>query len=365
MVSMLIPHQKLTPEPKDIFIGILKNFFGNGYDIKKYIPCKDVFWVGSGRVALKIILNVLNSKSVGLPAFTCNVVLDSIPKKAKLVFIDSGVITFPEEIENVIENIDTLIVPYNFGFVCDIEKIKKICSKNNVILIEDCAQALGAKYRNNLVGSFGDFSFYSFGISKNIGHCGGLLCANKFNNQIKKEIKLLNSFPKTKLLKIYIESIISKLFFSPFVFKYSYKFFEKILKKENLDYKFPNFSKQMIFQQFKRYDRMFGLRKDNGKYIMQELDDVIDFIKPLRNTEPAWLYFTLLVKEREKFIKYMLKNKIDIRPAYTFTDLSSGECKKSLNAENKHLIFALYRPKWEVEYFIRKTKEIVNKYNIK
>ena len=48
------------------------------------------------------------------------------------------------------------------GWPCDMDKIQEICNKHNLFLIEDCAQAHGAKYKNQSVGSFGDVNAWSF-----------------------------------------------------------------------------------------------------------------------------------------------------------------------------------------------------------
>ena len=53
---------------------------------------------------------------------------------------------------------------------CDINKIKKICKKNKILLIEDCAQALGAEYFGRKVGTFGDMSIFSFHAQKYVNY---------------------------------------------------------------------------------------------------------------------------------------------------------------------------------------------------
>jgi len=48
------------------------------------------------------------------------------------------------------------------GWPCEMDKIQEICDQHNLFLIEDCAQAHGAKYNNKSVGSFGDVNAWSF-----------------------------------------------------------------------------------------------------------------------------------------------------------------------------------------------------------
>lgn len=59
-------------------------------------------------------------------------------------------------------HIKAMLLIHYFGFLhCDIVKIKRICKRYKVLLIEDCAHTLYTKYKNKNLGDFGDFSFYS------------------------------------------------------------------------------------------------------------------------------------------------------------------------------------------------------------
>ena len=67
------------------------------------------------------------------------------------------------------------------------DKIKKIASKHNLKIIEDCAQAQGAKYKNKFVGNFGDFGCFSFYPTKILGTYGdgGFVVAKNFKDYEK------------------------------------------------------------------------------------------------------------------------------------------------------------------------------------
>ena len=71
---------------------------------------------------------------------------------------------------------------------CDIDSIKKICKKKKIILIEDCAQSLGAKIKNKYTGTYGDMSVFSFHQQKNMTTLGegGMLVVN--NKKFQKYI---------------------------------------------------------------------------------------------------------------------------------------------------------------------------------
>ena len=85
---------------------------------------------------------------------------------AKPVFIDIDRNTQnmdPDLIEAAITpNTKAIMAIHLAGWPCEMEKIQEICNNHNLFLIEDCAQAHGAKYNGKSVGSFGDVNAWSF-----------------------------------------------------------------------------------------------------------------------------------------------------------------------------------------------------------
>jgi dTDP-4-amino-4,6-dideoxygalactose transaminase len=65
-----------------------------------------------------------------------------------------------------------VMVVHLYGKPCDMDPILDICKRNNLLLIEDCAQAHGAEYKGKKVGSFGDLAGFSFYPTKNLGCLG-------------------------------------------------------------------------------------------------------------------------------------------------------------------------------------------------
>ena len=59
-------------------------------------------------------------------------------------------------------NTRAIMVVHLYGKVCEMDSILAIAKKYNLKVIEDCAQSHGAKYKNQLSGSFGDFAAHSF-----------------------------------------------------------------------------------------------------------------------------------------------------------------------------------------------------------
>ena len=74
-----------------------------------------------------------------------------------------------------------VIVPHLYGQVSEIKKISKICKKNKIFLVEDCAEAFGCYYEKKHLRLFGDISTFSFFGSKTIttGEGGMVVTNNK------------------------------------------------------------------------------------------------------------------------------------------------------------------------------------------
>ena len=95
---------------------------------------------------------------------------------AKPVFTDIEEGTFnldPEKIEAAITpRTKGIVVVHLFGQPARMEEIIAIARRRNLFVVEDCAQAVGARYRNTPVGLIGDAGTFSFYPTKNLGGCG-------------------------------------------------------------------------------------------------------------------------------------------------------------------------------------------------
>jgi dTDP-4-amino-4,6-dideoxygalactose transaminase len=95
---------------------------------------------------------------------------------AKPVFVDIDLATFNLDLDLLAAAITPrtkAIMPVHlFGNPVDMTKLMSIATQHNLIVIEDCAQATGAKWNGQQVGSIGHFGCFSFFPTKNLGACG-------------------------------------------------------------------------------------------------------------------------------------------------------------------------------------------------
>lgn len=166
---------------------IINNDFIRGYAVEnfeknfaRYIGVPHAIGCANGTDALELALEVLDlnpDSEVIVPVHswvsTASAVLRS---GARVVFADTLFDQFtidPQSIEAKInQNTKAIIVVHLYGNPCRMDEIMAIAQKHNLIVIEDCAQAHGAVYKNKKVGSFGLMSCFSFYPSKNLGAIG-------------------------------------------------------------------------------------------------------------------------------------------------------------------------------------------------
>lgn len=107
--------------------------------------------------------------------------------RANPVFVDCTSDTWQIDPNEVLKKITpktkAIIGVHLYGHPFDLEKIQKIAHENNLFLIEDCAQAHGALYKNTKIGTFGDIACFSFYPGKNLGSFGegGAIITKKTN----------------------------------------------------------------------------------------------------------------------------------------------------------------------------------------
>ena len=151
-------------------------------EFKKYIGVKYAFSFNSGRSALYAILKVLNlpkNTEVLLQAFTCNAVPNPILwAELNPVYVDCDNdfnINIASLRETLQSNKDSkvLILQHTFGLPANMSEVLDIVKQNGLILIEDCAHALGAEFNGQKVGSFGKAGFFSFSRDKVISSVYG------------------------------------------------------------------------------------------------------------------------------------------------------------------------------------------------
>lgn len=155
---------------------------------KKFCNNHSTIAVGSGTDALHlayILSDLKEDDEVICPVFTCTATnIPLLYLKAKIKFADIDPETFNISIDSVkklISKKTKAIVFVNYGgLLADLEKLNELVKNKNILLIQDAAQSLGAKYKNRSICDYADFTIFSFQAIKHItSGDGGALCFKK------------------------------------------------------------------------------------------------------------------------------------------------------------------------------------------
>lgn len=160
-------------------------------EFAEFVGTKYSVGLNSGTDALHLALRALNigkGDEVITTAFTFVATASAIGLAgATPVFVDINPDTFnidANKIEAAITPKTKAIIPVHlYGQPAEMDKIMDIAKRHNLKVVEDCCQAIGAEYKGQKVGSFGDFGCFSFYPTKNLGGMGdgGMITCNDEN----------------------------------------------------------------------------------------------------------------------------------------------------------------------------------------
>ena len=213
----------------------------------------------------------------------------------KPVFADINPDTFNIDSTSIEEKITNstkaILVVHLFGQPCEMDKIKKICKERSLILIEDCAQSIGAEYKGKKTGTIGDLGIFSFYATKNIttGE-GGMITTN-----IEKANNLC-----------------------------------RIIRNQGQDGQYNHvrigFNERMTEVeaaigrvQLKKLDSLNKKREENAGILTKNLENIEWLQTPavIKNVKHSWHQYTIKVKEnRDKFLKYLNDSGVGARIYY-------------------------------------------------
>ncbi|GAG35206.1 unnamed protein product, partial [marine sediment metagenome] len=178
---------------------------------------------------------------------------------AKPVFVDINPKTYNIDVNKIEEKITdktkAIIPVHSFGQCVDMDPLLKIAKEYNLRVIEDCACAIGSKYKNIFAGSIGDIGCFSFHARKNITSGeGGIITTN--NENLAEEIRSLSCFG--------VES----------AYKRSKKFIVPKFVKLGHNYKLSDIAAAIAKVQLTRSEECIRKKNELAKYYDEKLSQV-------------------------------------------------------------------------------------------
>jgi len=278
-----------------------------------YLGVKHFIGVGNGTDALEIAVNSLDLKETDEIIVQCNTYVATcfgvVSNNCKLVLCKCDRDNFQINIEDmknkITSNTRAIIVVPLYGLVPNMDKIVEICNENNLILIEDAAQAHGARWKGKRIGSFGKISCFSFYPGKNLGAYGdgGGIATN--DDELNLKIRKLRN--------------------NGSIIKYKH---ELIGRNSRLD----TIQAAILDVKLKYLDSNNQKRRDVAKKYKSLLKDVEEIELPieLEDTESVYHLFVIKTKHRNELQEYLKKNNIVTLIHYPIS-CNELECFKKLN----------------------------------
>ncbi len=166
----------------------------------RFVQSKYCIGVGNGTDALEIALKSLQlppNSEVIVPANTFVASAEAIINSGFIPrFVDCDPTHLnldPISVENAINSkTSAVMVVHLYGQTAPLNELVELCKNNNLLLIEDCAQAHGATYGGKPVGSFGSIAAYSFYPGKNLGAFGDAGAITTNDQNLAKQCRMIS-----------------------------------------------------------------------------------------------------------------------------------------------------------------------------
>jgi UDP-N-acetyl-3-dehydro-alpha-D-glucosamine 3-aminotranferase len=168
-------------------------------ELAAYCGAPHAVGVNSGTDALHLALvacGIGPGDEVIVPAFTFFATAEAVSYTgATPVFADVDASSFnldPKSLQEAISRKSRAVIAVHlFGQCAALDRISEICAEKRLVLVEDCAQALGADFDGRRAGSWGDFGCFSFYPTKNLSAAGdaGLITTN--NSSYLETLRML------------------------------------------------------------------------------------------------------------------------------------------------------------------------------
>ena len=234
----------------------------------------------------------------------------------KVKFVDIDINSLNIDLKDLEKKITkktkALMLVHALGNCVEMDKLTRICKKNKLILIEDACEALGSRFKNKQLGTFGEFSSFSFYYSHHITSGeGGMVCVK--NKKYLDVIKSLRSHGWSRDLSN--RSFISK----------KYKNIDKnwIFINSGFNLRPTDINAAIGIQQLKRLKKILKIRKYNFLKIKKKLINNKNYNKQFsilsdqKYSNIAWFGIPFMLNSKNKTYKHKVMNKLNQKGVMT------------------------------------------------
>lgn len=269
---------------------------------------------------------------------------------AKIVFCDVNRETFnmdPASFKSKISSRTKAVIPVHLhGNPADMDRITKIARTRKIFVIEDAAQAHGARYKGAKVGSLkSDLTCFSFHPVKNLGAFGdgGAICTN--SSSLAKKIRLITNHGRVNHYRHATIGTTGRL---------------------------DEIQAAVLSVKLKYLDQNINKKKALVKTYRENLPQQLTSIKNTEGSQSAYHVFAACSKQRDALARHLTKNNVEVglhypiplhlQPAYKFLGYKTGDFPVAEKYARETLSLPLYphMTKREQQFVINKIKEFYN-----
>lgn len=303
--------------------------------------------IAKARVGIFVAIRALvrPGQEVVLSPYTISDVINMVVCAGGIpVFADLAPDTCNVDVEDVArlvgENTGAVMVTHLHGLACDVRKIAALCRERGVPLVEDAAQAFGARVGGQQVGTFGDAGIYSFGMYKNLNSFFGGMVVTPRDDLSAKLRAEVSAFPAQEVgyyLTKLASGVASDLATWPPLFKaltyrvFRYGFLHDVgflnsqvtvdvdpqIKRslpESYLRRMTPMQARLVLRQLESVDTHIRQRIERAEVYHAGLRDVPEVSLPPLRTDfsHTYHYFPIQVTDRQALLRHMMTERRDV-----------------------------------------------------
>lgn len=267
---------------------------------------------------------------------------------AQVVFCDIRADTYnidPLEVqEKITAKTRAIIAVHLYGQPADMDKIADIASASRLFLLEDCAQAMGARHRGRYVGTIGDAGVFSFFPSKNLGGFGDGGAVTARDPGVAEKVAMFSNHGRKD--------------------KYLHEF-------EGTNSRLDTIQAAMLAVCLRHLDEWNRLRQQAAAWYDERLKDISEVTIPVvaDHCEPVYHVYVIAVDERERLRTFLNDRgvktgihypySLNVLPAYAHLNLGKGHFPRAEEACRRVISLPMFPMivEEEVDYVCRQVRE--------
>ncbi|KAB5488834.1 MULTISPECIES: DegT/DnrJ/EryC1/StrS family aminotransferase [Flagellimonas] len=244
--------------------------------------------VANGTDALEIAIEALNLPSnseIIVPANSFVASSEAVTRSGhKVVFCDCDPNNYTIDLMSLksvlTQKTKAIIAVHLYGHPCDMDGLKKIAQDHGLFIIEDCAQAHGAEYKNVKVGAIGNIGAFSFYPGKNMGAYGDAGAVVTNNEELANKARMIANHGRIE--------------------KYNHLF-------EGRNSRLDNLQAAVLNVKLRHLERWTNRRIEIADFYLRELSEIQQIVLPKREKWARQVYhvFVIRSKERDQLAKYL------------------------------------------------------------